>query len=95
MIGIGDWVLYTLSDSDERMINSKRADTPGINYNPAIQGQTFPALLVAVYGQGGLKANLRVFLDGEDILWIPQREESVQSQEGYFHKADPWKPFDG
>lgn len=93
MIGIGDWVLYTLSDSDVSMVVAKRADTPGINYNPAIQGQEYPALIVAIYGT---KANLQVFLDGEDTVWIPQRMENTGGgAEGCFRKPSPWKPFNG
>lgn len=88
----GDWVLYALSANDVRMIRERRLHLSPQDFNPVLEDQICPALVVAVWGT---KANLKVFLDGSDAYWIPQREESREAMTGYFYKPTLWKPFYG
>lgn len=91
MVNVGDWVLYTLSSFDVETIRRQRAEIPP-NYNPVTEDMVLPALVVAVSGG---KANLKVFCDGSDSYWIPQREVSREPLAGYFSKPSPWVPLDG
>jgi hypothetical protein len=88
-VNIGDWVLYALNADDVAMIQKQREDIPP-NYNPVIEDQVVPALIVGVWGAN---SNLKVFLDGSDSCWIQQRPESREPQTGFFWKPTPWKPL--
>lgn len=91
MITLGRFVHYKLSSTDAQMINQRRADfgtneqkaqveRPGWQAhvgNKAYAGQTYPALVVAIFGNGE-HVNLQVFLDGNDTYWATSRAEGDQ-----------------
>ncbi|MBB1153507.1 hypothetical protein [Amycolatopsis dendrobii] len=90
---VNRFVLYTLTALDADTVNRRRADAEkqrieigdyhdGVVVhvgNTAEAGQTFPMLIVRVWGDAEDSAvNGQVFLDGNDTLW----KTSVQAGEG-------------
>lgn len=77
---IGDTVLYTLSETDAAAVNKRRDDwaaSPPAAWgyqahvgNVAAAGDVLPAQVTRVNGPS---VNLRVHLDGSDVLWAPSR----------------------
>ena len=67
MLTIGRIVHYTLSKQDVLLIGSQ--DRLG---NHVAAGQVYPAVVVRVF-DGGVGANLQVFLDGNDTYWATSR----------------------
>lgn len=67
---VGDRVLYKLTEHDVRTIFDRRTKH-GFNANRSEVGQVFPGVIVRTWGDApGSGANLRVFLDGDDTLWV-------------------------
>jgi len=58
---IGRIVHYTLGDQDARWIEE---NVPAFQRNAARAGQTYPAVVVAVFHPSTTTANLKVLLDG-------------------------------
>lgn len=69
---IGRIVHYTLTETDAKLIDE---GVPG-KRNPVAKGQVYPAMVVAVFGNGA-NANLKVFLDGGPgaEYWATSRPE--------------------
>lgn len=71
----GNIVSYKLSAADCAAITKQRES--GQRGNPVAEGDTYPALVVAVFtnefGQGVHGLNLKVFLDGDDSFWATSR----------------------
>jgi hypothetical protein len=82
---LGRIVHYRLTDRDVETINKRRddfashrgrdgyTDTGYIAHfgNPPVPGQVFPAAIVRTWGNRSASvANLKVFLDGSDDLWV-------------------------
>jgi hypothetical protein len=95
---IGRIVLYRLSSWDADNINNRRKDyTDKAAYhswkkngtmvhtgNTVSQGQIFPAMVVAVWGNTPTcSVNLKVFLDGSDDYWATS--VSVGEKSGSYH----------
>lgn len=88
----GRIVHYTLNQTDADAINRRRKDfasRPGGPGNEGFQGhvgnsaspgQTYPAMVVACWG--GPRANLQVFLDGNDAYWATSRAEGEAGEQG-------------
>ncbi|WP_372663569.1 hypothetical protein [Amycolatopsis kentuckyensis] len=79
------FVLYTLTAQDADKINHIRTHTRDavLQGNIAEAGQTFPMLIVRVWGeQEDSAVNGQVFLDGNDVLW--KTSVSVGEGEGRF-----------
>lgn len=73
---IGRIVHYTLTSTDAELIKNTEAYKGGHNCNPVSEGQAYPAMVVAVFGNGE-HANLKVFLDGGGgaEYWATSRPE--------------------
>ncbi len=79
------FVLYTLTAQDADIINHTRAHHRDavIHGNRAEAGQTYPMLIVRVWGDKEVSpVNGQVFLDGNDTLW--KTSVSVGEGEGRF-----------
>lgn len=79
------FVLYTLTAQDADNINHTRTHHRDavLQGNRAEAGQTFPMLIVRVWGeQEDSAVNGQVFLDGNDVLW--KTSVSVGEGEGRF-----------
>ena len=72
---IGRIVHYTLGEGDVNAIRNQRlaANLGSYLYNQVEAGQTYPAIVVRVFGSAG--ANLQVLLDGVDSHWATSRTE--------------------
>lgn len=89
----GRIVLYQLSEDDATYINRRRNDAvKHIDYhrensdgvqihwgNDAYPNDVYPAVVVRVVSQNYL--NLKVFLDGNDDLWVTSRAEGSEPGE--------------
>jgi hypothetical protein len=73
---IGRIVHYTLSEYDATSIEQM----PGRpNRNPVAAGQTYPAVIVRIFGDNpGSHVNLQVFLDGDCSYWATSRKEGTE-----------------
>ena len=95
---LGRTVLYVLNETDAEQINRRRTNSTSIQQAMAVgqwpagvqahignhvkAGQTFPATVVAVWGNTPAAAvNLQVHLDGSDTFWATSR---VHSEEGRY-----------
>lgn len=90
---IGRIVLYTLTEGDAAQVNKRRADfmtsdsadaATGFmaHYgSPARSGLVLPALIVRVWDDDTV--NLRVMLDGTDILWATNRAQGADRGEWF------------
>lgn len=74
---VGRIVHYKLTDSDAKLIDQKQPLDSPPQRNPVRPGQVYPAMVVAVFGNGD-HANLQVFLDGETSYWACSRAEGDQ-----------------
>ncbi len=81
---IGRIVHYALDEGDVDLIERGRRET-GAQGNIVHEGDILPAVIVRVLPHGNI--NLRVFLDGNDMLWAPGR------QEGKTPGTWQWPPF--
>jgi hypothetical protein len=84
---LGRIVLYVLTAADAEAINASRGDelTPQRG-NRASEGQIFPSMVVAVWGDGENPAiNLKVQLDGTDTYWATSRLMSDDKTPGTWH----------
>lgn len=72
---IGRIVHYKLTSSDVAIINQQDPHQPS-RRNPVSEGQVYPAMVVAVFGNGE-HVNLKVFLDGGPSAecWATSRPE--------------------
>lgn len=72
---IGRIVHYTLTESDAALIDQQNRHA-GSNRNSVRVGEVYPAMVVAVFGNGE-HANLKVFLDGGPgaEYWATSRPE--------------------
>lgn len=81
----GRIVLYTLRESDVRLINAQRAASDAgarqhaglapVIGNDVAEGQEYPAMVVRVFdGAAEGECNLQVFLDGSDTFWACSRK---------------------
>ncbi len=82
---IGRIVHYRLSDQDVELIAEHRRET-GEQGNTAVPGFVYPAIVVRTFDDT-LGANLQVFLDGPDTLWVTSRGYSVETDGCWF-----WPP---
>jgi hypothetical protein len=73
---IGRIVHYQLSQDDAIMVTNRRLRT-GVDGNHVAVGQTYPAVIVQTFG--GTTVNLRVMLDGDDLLWVTSRVEGTEA----------------
>ena len=70
----GRIVKYVLSEYDIKQINEARAKDSSRAGNPLHAGMAFPAICVRVFEKSdNPAANLQVFLDGNDCLWVTSR----------------------
>lgn len=93
----GRIVQYTLSQGDVDLVNGRqrRIDTMPAseaatallpNHNPLRAGDTYPMLIVRVWGDTEQSAvNGQVFLDGDHALWVTSRQQG----DGEYR----WRPF--
>ncbi|MDX3555175.1 hypothetical protein [Streptomyces europaeiscabiei] len=84
---IGRIVHYTLSEWDAGQINRRRKDfhengraQAGSGFvghigNWAAEGDVFPAVVVKVFNESTVTANLQVLLDGNDTYWATSAAE--------------------
>lgn len=94
---LGRIVLYILTAADADAINASRGDelTPQRG-NHAAEGQIFPSMVVAVWGDGENPAvNLKVQLDGTDTYWATSRHESDEKSPGTWHWMEYQKQVAG
>jgi hypothetical protein len=71
----GRIVRYVLSEYDVKQINEARAKDASRVGNPVYAGAAFPAICVRVFEKSdNPAANLQVFLDGNDSLWVTSRK---------------------
>jgi hypothetical protein len=73
---IGRIVHYQLSQDDAIVVTNRRLQT-GVVGNHVAAGQTYPAMVVRTFG--GTTVNLRVVLDGDDLLWATSRVEGTEA----------------
>ncbi|HEY8985680.1 MAG TPA: hypothetical protein VIU15_39680 [Streptomyces sp.] len=85
--GVGDVVLYRLTEADATAVNRRRRDfhengsvdsrTGFIGHfgNWVEEGAVFPALVVQVHAESTVTCNLQVLLDGNDTYWATSRAE--------------------
>jgi len=74
----GRIVRYVLSASDAKQINAARIIDGGKQGNTVYEGEAFPAMVVRVFPNEYVDrpgANLQVFLDGNDQLWVTSRKQ--------------------
>lgn len=92
---IGRNVHYTLSQADVTMINRRRTNggrdvrSSGEQVHvgrPVSPGDIFPSVVVKVEVQpivgDGPAIALQVFLDGNDVLWVPSCEQAEHGTHG-------------
>jgi hypothetical protein len=88
MIRTGDVVIYVLSGADAEMVNRRRTSGESIAERirsgswpkgavahigvEVMAGQELPAMVLSASGNGEV-ADLKVFLNGSDDFWAPQR----------------------
>lgn len=81
---VGRVVHYMLGEKDVEQIETNRGD--GALGNRVEAGQTYPAIIVRVWGdQPTSCCNLQVLLDGDDTYWATSRSVG----EGPFHFSWP------
>lgn len=89
-ISLGRTVHYRLSEFDAEQINRRRAVAPGYEPaagtqrhvgNPASAGDVLPCLVTKVWSVEGNLVNAKVFLDGNDTLWITSVHEAASPDE--------------
>ena len=73
---VGRIVHYQLAATDADLIRQSEAYLRGNNCNPVAEGQVYPAMVVAVFGNGE-HVNLKVLLDGGPgaEYWATSRAE--------------------
>ena len=94
---LGRIVLYVLTAADAEAINASRGDelTPQRG-NRAEEGQIFPSMVVAVWGDGeNPPTNLKVQLDGTDAYWATSRHMSDFETPGTWHWMEYQKQVAG
>lgn len=73
---LGQIVFYTLEQRDLQEIELQRRFGRYLG-NASKKGETFPAMIVKIlpheFGENHHAVNLRVFLDGSDLLWVTAR----------------------
>ncbi len=78
---IGRIVHYRLSEQDVARLRDGGRDVG----NEAHAGDVYPAMVVRTFG--GTAANLQVFLDGPDTLWVTSRDHDEDTLGCWF-----WPP---
>lgn len=96
MTDIGTIVTYKLTAEDAAQINRRREDYERSSHSPTVQwpygaqahrgnrayeAQVYPAVVVRDWGG---PVNLKVFLDGNDDLWVTSKAQG--------HGAGEWLP---
>lgn len=93
-VTVGDFVLYTLEQADVDTIKALRAERPGpVTYNPVVEEETYPALVVAIQPNGTL--NIKVALDGDDWYWkqFAVKATGIDPVPGLWAERSDWKPL--
>ena len=78
---IGRIVHYRLNEQDVEQIKRLRMVDQDRQGNEPKAGQTYPAMIVAVWGvtpSENTSANLQVILDGNDSLWATSRGQGAE-----------------
>lgn len=88
MITLGDRVFYTLNSGDVARVVRQRRDgnnMPGTTHgNDPREGQTCPADVVRVFDEDAGVVNLRVLLDGDDVLWVTSAYRGDPETRGFW-----------
>lgn len=76
MAKLGQIVTYQLSANDAQTINQNRTDYPMREGNVVAAGEKYPMMITRLLDEEGTTVNGQVFLDGDDVMWASNIQES-------------------
>lgn len=80
---IGRIVHYHLTDADAKSIMRRRAGANTDRGTTVQAGDTCPAMVVGGLDPATNSVSLKVFLDGTDELWAPDRPQSHEDEQAH------------
>lgn len=78
---LGRIVHYHLTDADAKSILRRRGGANTDRGTPVQAGDTYPAMVVGGIDPVTNSASLKVYLDGTDELWAPERPQSHEDEQ--------------